>query len=522
MSNPSPQRLRHNSHAISVGPAGSAGRCLSSIAPPFHAGEAENFSDLSSLPPALRISARLLRRYKILIDGVKARPHHENHPTNSQPSVGFLRPKTKSRKTGNGAKTKRRGENSKSESRRAVGAPPPAVAPHNGESAEELSNQRASDEVRAILHTDFDPRIILRPVRDPDGRIRDFVFADTNKAACSYNGLTRKELLGRRLLDLFPNSNHTGLFAMYCRAIETRQPLELRDFPYPHDLHGRTCLLNIRALPVGDDLHYTWRDVTGQTLETDRASAPHPTVLDRRRKKDFAAEAQSQIREFQALAQQLLEQREQEQQNLSRELHDNIAQILSAATTRISLAKDEPIPAWLRQELVDLRDQLKAALEDVRHLARDLRPSLLDHCGFAAALEKHAEAFRERTCMTLDLAVAPDAVSFLDHGDLTHLFRITQEALQNIEEHSGAKNAWINLHARDGTMLLEIGDDGCAFTPERVVEAQKDGHLGLLGMRERAELLGGEFVLEAIPGQGTVINITIPPPRKTRPARATE
>ena len=255
-------------------------------------------------------------------------------------------------------------------------------------------------------------------------------------------------------------------------------------------------------------------DGSGKQATAD-ANESHPLVLERRKQPDLPAAAEHQVREFQALAQRLLELREQEHQELSRELHDNIAQVLSAATARISLARQETIPAWLRQELLDLMEELRTALDDVRTLARDLRPCVLDHLGFAAALQKHAEAFRERTHMKLEICVVPEAVGFLANGDLTHLFRLAQEALQNIEEHSGAKHAWINLWQRDGTMLLEIGDDGCAFTPDRVVEAQNNGHLGLLGMRERAELLGGEFVLQAVPGEGTVINITIPPPGKT-------
>jgi signal transduction histidine kinase len=232
--------------------------------------------------------------------------------------------------------------------------------------------------------------------------------------------------------------------------------------------------------------------------------------LERRKNHDLPAGADDQIREFQALAQRLLELREQEHQDISRELHDNIAQVLSAAAARISLAREDKMPAWLRQELLDLRAHLQSALADVRTLARDLRPSLLDHFGFAAALEKHADGFRERTCMTLEVCVDPEALRFLDDGDITHLFRLTQEALQNIEEHSGASRAWIGLSQHDGAMHLEIGDDGCSFTPERVTEAQRDGHLGLLGMRERVELLGGKFLLDAAPASGTTIRVTVP------------
>jgi signal transduction histidine kinase len=239
---------------------------------------------------------------------------------------------------------------------------------------------------------------------------------------------------------------------------------------------------------------------------------PRPLVLERRAPVESSDGAHSHVKELEALTQSLLHAREQQRQVISRELHDNIAQVLAAATNRISMAKEQKLPAHLRRELQDLRDQLENALDDVRTLARELRPALLDHLGFAAALEKHADAFRERTRMTLEVRVDPDAVNFLENGHLTHLFRLAQEALQNIEDHSAARCAWLHLSQIDGAMHLEIGDDGCAFTPERVTEAQRDGHLGLLGMRERAEMIGGRFLLEAVPGQGTVLRITIPPP----------
>lgn len=251
------------------------------------------------------------------------------------------------------------------------------------------------------------------------------------------------------------------------------------------------------------------------------AKEPRPLVLERRAPVESPDGAHSHVKELEALTQSLLHAREQQRQVISRELHDNIAQVLAAATNRISMAKEEKIPAWLRQELQGLRDQLKSALDDVRTLARELRPALLDHLGFTAALEKHADAFRERTRMTLDVRVDPDAVSFLENGHLTHLFRLAQEALQNIEDHSAAGRAWIDLTQLDGAVHLEIGDDGRAFTAERVAEAQRDGHLGLLGMRERAEMLGGRFLLQAVPDQGTVIRVSIPP-RKTRDANALE
>jgi two-component system sensor histidine kinase UhpB len=248
---------------------------------------------------------------------------------------------------------------------------------------------------------------------------------------------------------------------------------------------------------------------------------PWPRALERRRSTEGDGDLRAQIHELESLVRLLLVSKEQQDQEVSRELHDNIAQILSAATNRLALARDEGIPAWLRQELKDLGEHLQHALSDVRTLARELRPALLDHLGFAAALEKHADAFRERTRMTLELHLQPETINFLGTDNLTHLFRLTQEALQNIEEHSRANRAWIRLARNDGHIVLEIGDDGCSFPPERITEAQANGHLGLLGMRERAELLGGTFQLNGTPQRGTVIHVTIPPPKKTaKPQRS--
>jgi len=245
-----------------------------------------------------------------------------------------------------------------------------------------------------------------------------------------------------------------------------------------------------------------------------------PLVLERRRRNDPWGDDAKYVYELEALAQNLIKSGDQQQQGISRELHDNIAQILAAAVNRITLAKDEKIPAWLRQELLDLRDQLEGALHDILSLARDLRPALLDHFGFAAALEKHADAFRQRSRITLDVRIEPDAVHFLDYENLTHLFRLAQEALQNIEEHSAATRAWFTLTRDDGIMKLEIGDNGRAFTPERVTQAQRDGHLGLLGMRERAEILGGSLLLESVPDEGTIVRVEVPCPFPPAPRSA--
>jgi signal transduction histidine kinase len=378
---------------------------------------------------------------------------------------------------------------------------------HSGSRAE--GRPTTDKNVRALLETDFDPRLILHPVRNDEDRVVDFLIAEANEAACADNRLPREELVGQRLTKLLPHATRSKLFEIYCHVLDAQEMLELPEFSYQHHIHDEPRVYMIRVVPMGHKLSYTWRDVTDRT---DATQVPRPLAMERRKNRNSPDEAQAHIHELETLIQQLLRSKEEQEQVISRELHDNIAQVLNAAANRISLAKDENIPAWLRQELQDLREHLEGALSDVRTLARELRPALLDHFGFAAALEKHADDFRQRTCLNLDLHLQPETVSFLGTDDLTHLFRLTQEALQNIEEHSRATRAWIRLQNHNGSVHLEIGDDGCSFTPERVTEAQADGHLGLLGMRERAELLGGTFQLDGQPRRGTVIRVSIPRP----------
>lgn len=461
-----------------------------------------------SRSPAIIAIDSAAKAYKVVIDAQGGMPEHNGLHRNASQPTGFLSQSKGIKKMIQAAPTPRGKGDSRPKFKNVDDVKPGAESRGDEDGQTPV---RSDAHHRALVDSDFDARVILRAARDGAGRIRDFFFIEANNAACAYNMLSREQLVGHRLLDLFPNAEAAGLFEMYVRTIETGEPLELPEFSYLHDRLGENHRLAIRAIPIGDELAYTWREINDQ---------PRPLALERRKQRAVPGETEAQLRELQALTRSLIETREQEHQVISRELHDNIAQVLSAATARIALTQDEPIPVWLRQELLDLREHLKAALADVRTLARELRPSVFDHQGFAAALDKHAEAFRERTRISLEVTVVPEAVSFLGNGDLTHLFRLTQEALQNIEEHSRAANAWIDLWEHDGAMQLEIGDDGCAFTAERVAEAQRDGHLGLLGMRERAELLGGTFLLEAVPGQGTVIRIAIPPP-PAKPASQT-
>jgi len=116
--------------------------------------------------------------------------------------------------------------------------------------------------LRSILDTMLDPHALFEPVRDEDGKITDFIFADANEAACRYNKLPREGLVGKHLRELFPAVTTTGLLEMYRQAFETEQPIVLDDFVYPHEILAEERRYDIRAVRVGGVMSSAWRDVT--------------------------------------------------------------------------------------------------------------------------------------------------------------------------------------------------------------------------------------------------------------------
>ena len=210
------------------------------------------------------------------------------------------------------------------------------------------------------------------------------------------------------------------------------------------------------------------------------------------------------------LAHELLRLQEEQRHTLSRELHDNIAQLLTVTTNRIAIARNEATSKKLRRELAEVKSVAEQALLAVSELSRSLRPSLIDQMGLAAAIEKHAAAFRERVKLDLHVHIEAPSTENLDGAAATNLFRIVQEALNNIEKHARATEARISLLEEDKLLRLEIADNGRSFSPTHAAAAQKNGSLGLVSMRERTEMMGGSFEIHAQPGNGTTVRAAVP------------
>lgn len=212
-------------------------------------------------------------------------------------------------------------------------------------------------------------------------------------------------------------------------------------------------------------------------------------------------------REF--LRRQLLEKvittQEDERRRIARELHDSTSQNLTSLIVGLRIMETHCAQCTAQTKASDLRQVASRTLDEVHDLSMRLRPRALDDLGLAAALERLASEWQARYKIPVDVVIQ---LSERLPGDVeTTLYRIAQETLTNIARHAKAKSASIMLEKHGDTVRVIVEDDGVGFD---VNTNHSERHLGLMGMRERAELLNGSLTIESSPDQGTSIFIEIP------------
>jgi PAS domain S-box-containing protein len=224
-------------------------------------------------------------------------------------------------------------------------------------------------------------------------------------------------------------------------------------------------------------------------------------------------EAEERLREssarLQALSRRLLEVQEAERRHLARELHDEIGQALTAINLNLSAA-GQAAGAAAQPLLAECRGVVAGAIRKVRDLSLVLRPPTLDLLGLEPALYWLVEQLGLRAAMDVEVVTDLDAER-LPAAVETACFRVAQEALTNVARHARARQVWVEVRRRDGAVQLTIRDDGAGFDVAAVQRgAAQGGTFGLLGMQERAELLGGRLEVESAPGRGTTVRARLP------------
>jgi two-component system sensor histidine kinase UhpB len=191
---------------------------------------------------------------------------------------------------------------------------------------------------------------------------------------------------------------------------------------------------------------------------------------------------------------------ERERRRIAQDLHDEVNQALTAVSLRLQ-ASIEHAPDELRRELTETKRLAGQAMEELLALARQLRPAVLDDLGLLPALKTQVRDFADQTGIQAAFNVRGPVAELAPEQQLV-VYRVTQESLSNVAQHSGASKVDVELSFEDGTHL-KVADDGCGFTERR------EGGLGLSGMRERARLAGGQLSIWSWQDQGTRVELTL-------------
>jgi two-component system CheB/CheR fusion protein len=357
------------------------------------------------------------------------------------------------------------------------------------------TTQTAVQELNNFSTAVMESAATLVMATDGQGRIIRF-----NRACQQVSGYALEEVQGKFVWDLrlIPADEVESVKGIYRRARGGGSPMEHENHWVTRSGRQRLIAWSTVAFPdrEGSGRHVvrTGRDITDQRLaETALASTS-------------AALRHSQI-QLRTLATGLLRAQEEERLRISRELHDDISQKLTALTVEAeTLARKTRQAGGVSQkELRTLRDRLAAVSEDVRRTAQQLRPSSLEHLGLAPALKSYCADFARKEGIGVRF-LARNLPRTIPPEVALNLYRVVQEALSNVAKHSGARSAGVSLSARGDSLHLVIKDTGRGFDPAL---ARSHG-LGLINMDERVRSLGGTLSLQTQPGHGVHIDVRVP------------
>jgi PAS domain S-box-containing protein len=211
------------------------------------------------------------------------------------------------------------------------------------------------------------------------------------------------------------------------------------------------------------------------------------------------------------LSREILQAQEEERKRISRELHDVIAQTLTSINLRLAAFKHQATlnPGEVVRTIIHVQELVHQSVEVVHKFARELRPAVLDDLGLIPALHAFLKVFKAETGIHVSLS-AFSGVEQMNGDKRIIFYRVTQESLTNVVRHARATRVEVSIRKQDGGACLTIKDNGKGFGVDGSLNPKKKQRLGLLGMRERLEMIGGKFAITSVPGNGTTVSALIP------------
>jgi signal transduction histidine kinase len=278
----------------------------------------------------------------------------------------------------------------------------------------------------------------------------------------------------------------------------------------------RVAISDITALKMSEDAQRRLQALAAVNLELRQEIERRKAVEECLKKSEqhqtqLLEQSHSMQEQLRRLSRQVLQAQEDERKRISRELHDVIAQTLTGINVRLATLKKEASisPKGLERSIASTQLLVEESVNIVHQFARELRPAVLDDLGLIPALHSFVKSFATRTGLRARIT-AFAGVEQMDAARRTVFFRVAQEALANVARHAKASRVEVNIQQFQSAARMEIKDNGRSFLVEGGARAKGSERLGLLGMRERVEMVGGTFCVESAPGQGTTVRVDIP------------
>jgi len=342
---------------------------------------------------------------------------------------------------------------------------------------------------------------IIEMIFDDNEKPIDYRFLSINPSFEKQTGLIGAQ--GRRMRELAPK-HEEHWFEIYGKIAVTGQP--------------------VRFVNRAEQLH-RWYDVYAFRLgrsENRQVAVLFNDITERRQTEEELRASRGQLR---ALAGRLQAVREEERTQIAREIHDELGGALTGLKIDVSMLtrdalkiENETVRTSLSACMVSMIKSIDSTMQSVRRIAMELRPGVLDDLGLVAALEWQLKDFEKRTGIRCEFFPPAEKIS-LDADLSTALFRIFQEALTNVARHSGAMEVCVHLSADADSSTLEVEDNGKGIEKKKALSSKS---LGLLGMRERAQMFGGRITVTGTPGRGTTVVVEIPHVEKRKMDRDRE
>ena len=341
----------------------------------------------------------------------------------------------------------------------------------------------ARSEKRFVAMANNVPGMVFQYLQRNSGR-----FTYVSEGSVALCGLAPKALLedAGSFANIFPETERQCLFEAMDRSA---RDFSVWNWEGKFQHLGREKWVNLRATP---------RDVGEGGIIWDGV------VIDITESKELAqnlAESRELLREFMAHRDAAMEE---EQKRIARDIHDELGQSLTALRFELDWLGQHPCDQVRDARVQRMQDILEKTVDSVRRITGRLRPGMLDDLGLAAAIEWQVEQFAARTGISCELKMNRDDFGFDERRSIS-IYRIIQEALTNVSRHAEASNVLVSLLQNDGEIRLEIRDDGKGFQ-----SAEKQHTYGLLGIKERAHILGGKVDIASKAGCGTLITANIP------------